>query len=97
MALEMALAVTDRNGSRHACRTRKHCGVTQEQSRPRDANPYPFRLLALVPGTRIGVDDITTQVGAGGGGRETRIRIAGVCCHQGLREIRLPQFTKGNE
>jgi len=22
--------------------------------------------------------------------------IAGVCCHQGVREIRLPQFTRGN-
>ena len=22
--------------------------------------------------------------------------IAAVCCHQGVREIRLPQFTKGN-
>jgi hypothetical protein len=25
----------------------------------------PFSLLALVPGTRIGVYDITTQIGAG--------------------------------
>ena len=22
--------------------------------------------------------------------------MAGVCCHQGVREIRLPQFTRGN-
>jgi hypothetical protein len=28
----------------------------------------PFSLLALVPGTRIGVYDITTQIGAGGMG-----------------------------
>ena len=31
-----------------------------------------------------------------GGFREARGAIAGVCCHQGVREIRLPHFTQGN-
>jgi hypothetical protein len=31
----------------------------------------------------------------GGFGRHG-VRIAGVCCHQGVREIRLPHFTQGN-
>jgi len=30
------------------------------------------------------------------GFREARGAIAGVCCHQGVREIRLPHFTQGN-
>jgi len=30
------------------------------------------------------------------GFRDAQAAIAGVCCHQGVRETRLPQFTKGN-
>jgi hypothetical protein len=33
---------------------------------------------------------------AGRGFREARGAIARVCCHQGVREIRLPHFTQGN-
>jgi len=47
------------------CRAKCYA-VTQQWSRPRDANTMPFSPLAPVPGTRIGVYDITTQIGAGG-------------------------------
>ena len=33
----------------------------------------PFSLLALVPGTRIGVYDITTQIGAAGMGEAVNV------------------------
>src|ERR1039457_633039 len=37
----------------------------------------PFSLLALVPGTRIGVYDITTQIGAGGMGEAGKLTSGG--------------------
>lgn len=38
----------------------------------------PFSLLALVPGTRIGVYDITTQIGAGGMGAAGKLTSGGL-------------------
>jgi hypothetical protein len=38
----------------------------------------PFSLLALVPGTRIGVYDITTQIGAGGMGEAGKLTSGGL-------------------
>ena len=38
----------------------------------------PFSLLALVPGTRIGVYDITTQIGAGGMGEPGKLTSGGL-------------------
>ena len=38
----------------------------------------PFSLLALVPGTRIGVYDITMQIGAGGMGEAGKLTSGGL-------------------
>jgi hypothetical protein len=38
----------------------------------------PFSLLALVPGTRIGLYDITTQIGAGGMGEAVKLTSGGL-------------------
>ena len=59
------------------CRGKRYA-VTQEQSRPRDANTMPFSPLAPVPGTRIGVYDITTQIGAGGMGEAGKLTSGGL-------------------
>ena len=58
----------------HRARFLKRIAVTHERSRPRDSNRYTASLLALIPGTRLGIYEVTAQIGQGGMGHVYRAR-----------------------
>jgi len=53
---------------------RRHTGVIASARREH----YAFSPLAPIPGTRIGVYDITTQIGAGGMGEAGKLTSGGL-------------------
>ena len=59
--------------------TKVHTTASHRSKRVRATRTtMPFSLLALVPGTRIGVYDITTQIGAGGMGEAGKLTSGGL-------------------